>query len=117
MLEKTLGSHSSCHCSIDTDRFGRKKRDSLYIKNREEFASHGYKKGREAAINILEHMLYALDPYIATKRLIGLHGEILTVGHLHFDLSQRGNIYVLGAGKATFTIVTVNESLKNGRYL
>jgi len=87
----------------------------LYIKNREELTSHGYKKGREAAINILEHMLYALDPYIATKRLISLHGEILTVGHLRFDLSQRGNIYVLGGGKATFAIAKALEEILGKR--
>jgi glycerate 2-kinase len=60
-------------------------------------------------------MLYALDPYIATKRLIGLHGEILTVGHLHFNLCQRGNIYVLGAGKATFAIAKALEEILGKR--
>ena len=87
----------------------------MYIKNREELTSHGYKKGREVAINILEHTLYALDPYVATKRLVSLRGEILTVGHLQFDLSQRGNIYVLGGGKATFAIAKALEEILGER--
>ena len=87
----------------------------MYIKNREELMSHGYKKGREAVISILEHTLRALDPYVATKRLVSLHGEILTVGHLNFDLSRRGNIYVLGAGKATFPIAKALEEILGER--
>lgn len=76
------------------------ERDSTYIKNKQELTSHGYKRGREAVISIIEHTLCAADPYATTRNLVNLRGEILTVGSLHFDLSRRGNIYVLGAGKA-----------------
>ena len=86
-----------------------------YIKNREELTSHGYKKGREATIDIIEHTLSALDPYIATKNLVRLRREVLTVGPLHFDLSRRGNIYVLGAGKATFPIAKALEEILEER--
>jgi len=83
----------------------------MYIKNREKLTSHGYKKGREAAIDIIEHTLYAADPYIATKNLVKLRRETLTIGSLHFDLSRKGNIYVLGAGKATFPIAKALEEI------
>ncbi len=83
----------------------------MYIKNREELTSHGYKKEREVAINIIEHTLSALDPYTATQDFVSCQGEILTVGPLHFDLSRRGNIYVLGAGKATFSIAKALEEI------
>jgi len=53
--------------------------------------------------------LCAADPYVATRNLIGLQGEDLTVGPLHFDLSRRGNIYILGAGKATLPIAKALE--------
>jgi len=86
-----------------------------HIKNREELTSHGYKKGREAAINIIEHALSAGDPYVATRNLVNLRGEILTVGSLHFDLPRRGNIYVLGAGKATFLIAKALEDILGER--
>lgn len=55
------------------------------------------------------------DPYIATRNLVNLRGEILTVGSLHFDLSRRGNIYVLGAGKATFLIAKALEDILGER--
>lgn len=86
-----------------------------YIKNRRKLSSHGYKKGREAAINIIEHTLCAVDPYVATKNLVSLCGEVLTVDRLHFDLSRRGNIYVLGAGKATFPIAKALEEILGER--
>ena len=87
----------------------------MYVKNREKIVSHGYEKGRKIALDIIEHALRAADPYIATKNLVKLHGETLTVGSLHFDLSQRGNIYVLGAGKATFPIAKALEEILGER--
>jgi len=86
-----------------------------FTRNWRELTSHGYKKGREAAISIIEHTLSTLDPYIATKNLVGLRREVLTVGPLHFDLSRRGNIYVLGAGKATFPIAKALEEILGER--
>jgi len=88
-----------------------------YIKNREELTSHGYKKGRQAAISIIEHALGAADPYVATRNLVSLRGEVLTVGSLQFDLSRRGNIYVLGAGKATFPIAKALEEILGERII
>jgi len=87
----------------------------MYIKNSKELTSHGCKKGRQAAISIIEHTLHALDPYVATKKLVSLHGELLNVGHLHFDLSRRGNVYVIGAGKATFPIAKALEEILSER--
>jgi len=83
----------------------------MYIQNVESLTSHGYKKDRRAAIDIIEYALAAVDPYSATKNFISLQGEILNVGSLHFDLSQRDNIYVLGAGKATLSIARALEEI------
>ncbi len=88
---------------------------TTYIKNRSELIAHGYRKGRKAAIDIIEHTLSATNPYIATKNLVNLQGEMLTVGTERFDLSQRDNIYVLGAGKATFPIAQALEEILGGR--
>jgi len=87
----------------------------MYTKNWRELTSHGYKRGREAAINIIEHALCAADPYVATRNFVSLREEILTVGSLRFDLSRRGNIYVLGAGKATFPIAKALEEILGER--
>lgn len=83
----------------------------MYIKNGNKLASHGYKEGREAAIDIIEHALQAVDPYRATKELVRLKGSVLSVGCLDFDLSQRGDIYLLGMGKATFPIAKALEEI------
>jgi len=87
----------------------------MYVKNREKLISHGYKRGREAALDIIEYALRAADPYIVAKNLVKLDGDTLTVGSLRFDLSQRGNIYVLGAGKATFPIAKALEEILGER--
>ena len=83
----------------------------MYVQNAESLTSHGYKKDRRAAIDIIEHALTAVDPYSAAKNLISLQGEILNVGSLRFDLSQRKDIYVLGAGKATLSIARALEEI------
>ena len=83
----------------------------MYIKNRRELTSHGYKREREAALDIIDYALQAADPYRATKELVHLDGRILNVGQLRFNLSQRGNIYVFGMGKATFAIAKALEEI------
>lgn len=88
---------------------------SLYIKNREELISHGQAKGRETVIDIIEHALSAAHPYAATLNLVRLDGDILSVGDLRFDLSERGGIYFLGAGKATFPIAKALEEILGER--
>jgi len=87
----------------------------MYVKNRENLISHGCKEERKVVLDIVEHALRAADPYVATKKLVKLHGEALTVGPLRFDLSRRGNIYVLGAGKATFPIAKALEEILGER--
>jgi len=77
--------------------------------------SHGPQELRRAAIDILEYALAAADPYHVVKELIHLDGEILSVGDLRYDLSQRGKIYVLGAGKATFRIAQALEEVLGPR--
>lgn len=87
----------------------------MYIQNRNELASHGYKEGREAVIDMIEHALQAVDPYRATRELVRLEGSILSVGYLNFDLSKRGDIYLLGMGKATFPIAKAMEEILGER--
>jgi len=87
----------------------------MYIQNRNELVSHGYKKGREAVIDIIEHALQAVDPYQATRELVHLEGSILSVGYLNSDLSKRGDIYLLGMGKATFPIAKAMEEILGER--
>jgi len=87
----------------------------VYIQNSEELTSHGHIVERKLIIDIIEHSLSAADPYTATKNLVCLDDEILTVGNLHFDLKNRGDIYLLGAGKATYRIAKALEEILGDR--
>ena len=87
----------------------------MYIKNKEELTSHGEVTGRGTVIDIIEHALLAADPYTATINLVHLHGNILNVDDLRYDLSKRGKIYLFGAGKATFPIAKALEEILGER--
>lgn len=83
----------------------------MRIKNVEKLTSHGNVGGRKAILEIFEAGLEAADPYENVKKLIRIENGKLIVGckafsmplgqePLVFDLSQVGNIYVVGGGKA-----------------
>ena len=75
-----------------------------FIKNREALLSHGQIKARKYCLDIMEHALSAVDPYHATHNAVTFLKEdnILTVNGVVYDLSCIKNIYIIGAGKATF---------------
>jgi len=87
----------------------------MYIKNKEELISHGLVREREAAIGIMEQVLQAADPYRATMALVSLSGNRLRVGPLEYDLAQRGRVYLLGAGKATYPVAKALEDILGER--
>ncbi len=87
----------------------------MYIRNREDLLSHGSSELRRAALDIAEHALTRVDPYEATRELVSLDGNTLRVGDLTYDLSQRGRIYVLGAGKASLPIARALEDILGER--
>ncbi len=87
----------------------------MYIRNRDELLSHGNRQLRCTALDIAEYALSKVAPYKATRELVNLTGDILTVGHLTYDLSRRGRIYVLGAGKATLPIARALEDVLGQR--
>ena len=101
-----------------------KRFPEMIIKNAEELLSHGNVRGRKAVLDILEAGLKAADPYDNVRQLIRVENGKLIVGNdeikpdrlpllpmtakarpameapLMFDLSEVGNIYVVGGGKA-----------------
>ena len=87
----------------------------MIIKNREELLSHGYRKGREVALDIVEHAIKAVDAYEATKKKVYVENCRLTVGDLNYDLSKVGNIYVIGGGKASFSIAQALDEILGQR--
>jgi glycerate-2-kinase len=77
--------------------------------------SHGNRKGRKIAIDIIEHTLNSLNTYDAAKKLVRLEGgeEVLRVGNLIYRCS--GKIFVIGAGKATFPMAKALDEILGDR--
>ena len=86
-----------------------------YVKNREDLISHGHRELRAAALDIVEHALARVDPYLATTRLVRMEGDILRIGELCYDLTRPGRLYVLGAGKASLPIARALEDVLGDR--
>jgi len=87
----------------------------MIIKNENELLSHGNKKGREIVLDIIKYAIKAVDSYEATRRTILLKDDKLIVEAYSYDLSEVGNIYVVGGGKATFPIAQALEEVLGER--
>lgn len=87
----------------------------MLIKNNNELISHGNRLGRKIVLDVIEHALRSIDSYELTKKLIQVKdGKELIVGNIHFDIPTLKNIFVIGAGKATFPIAkALEDSLGN----
>ena len=81
------------------------------IKNTNMLVSHANVEQRKIVLDVMEYALSAIDSYKATKKLVGLEGDVLTLGSLMYDLSKIGHIYVLGAGKASSLIAQALEDI------
>jgi len=91
----------------------------MIIKNKEELLSHGNIKGREIALDVIENAIKAVDAYEATKKIVRKEDDELIVRDVAYDLSKIGDIYVVGGGKATFSIAKaldeiLGEKIKQG---
>ncbi|MFQ5951522.1 MAG: glycerate kinase [Candidatus Geothermarchaeales archaeon] len=87
----------------------------MFVRNKRELLAHGNRKGRRIALDIIEHALRAVDPYSAVKRLVKITNDVLSVGNLKIDLSQVGNIYAVGAGKATLPVAHALQEILGER--
>lgn len=92
---------------------------SMIIKNRKELLSHGNIRGREAILEVLEYAINSVDAYEATKKRVFVKNNELRVDDLNYDLSKIENIYVVGGGKATFSVAkaldeVLGERIKGG---
>ncbi|MCX8189413.1 MAG: glycerate kinase [Nitrososphaeria archaeon] len=82
-----------------------------FIKNKSELASHGNRKLRKVAFSILEYALNIANPYKSTQRILKVKTNKIKIDNISFNLSRIGNIYVLGAGKASLSIAKALEDL------
>lgn len=87
-----------------------------FIKNRSELLSTGSTEGRRIALEIIEHTLMSIDSYTKVKEAIRWENDTtLRVVDMSYDLSAIDNVYVLGAGKATFPIARALEEIMGSR--
>jgi glycerate 2-kinase len=82
-----------------------------YIKNKSELIDHGFVKGREIVLDVVEHGIGAVDTYLATKRNIQLQGSKLYVHTIEYNLEDIKKIYFVGAGKGSFQIALALEEI------
>lgn len=82
--------------------------------DKSQLVSHGFVKGRELVLDILEHALAGVDPRRAVLEYVRVEGDTLHVGDETYDLRGVGDIYAIGAGKATYPLaVALDEILED----
>jgi glycerate-2-kinase len=100
----------------------------MRILNMDDLASHGNRRVRQHAAEILEAALQAADPYYTTLQLIRIEGDRLIVGNPDFepsgaprtgdevfDLNRIGRILVVGAGKGVHRVAKAIEDVLGER--
>ena len=87
----------------------------MMIKNRGELLAHGVERGRHVALDIIEHALKSVDPYQATKRVVQRQNNRLFIDNQPYNLNDVKNLYVIGAGKASFSIAKALEDVLGDR--
>ena len=85
------------------------------IKNYQALISHGQKKVREAALEIIQAGIQKANSGFGTYRLVRLTGDKLQVGDKEYDLSKIKHVYVVGAGKGSYPIVKALEEILGSR--
>lgn len=85
--------------------------DMKKIKNAEVLLGTGDSKSREIVLGILDRTLARMDSYYVLKGMTSLKGKILTIGEKSWDLTQKRNIYLIGAGKAANAMAKVFDEL------
>ncbi|UCH37329.1 MAG: glycerate kinase [Candidatus Bathyarchaeota archaeon] len=85
------------------------------IQNRSELLSHGSINGRRSVLEIIEHALKSSDPYRATKKAVKFNDRELIIDGYRIDIQKKRNLYVIGAGKATYPIAKALEEILEDR--
>ncbi|RZN46713.1 glycerate kinase [archaeon] len=93
----------------------RYRSDIMIIRKKHELLSHGERDARTAVLDIADAAVSAMNGETATRALVRLDGNELRVGDDTFDLSQFRNVYVIGAGKATYPVAKALEDVLGDR--
>lgn len=85
------------------------------VKNRASLLSQGNVRLREIALEIAEAAIASANPEQAVHRAVGMDGDVLRVGDRRIDLSGGRRVYVIGAGKACFSIARALDAILGPR--
>ena len=85
------------------------------IKNYHQLTGHGDVESRKIVLDITEKTLQRLDAYERIKSITRLEGDLLHIGTKTWDLSRKGNVYLIGAGKACNAMAMAIDEILGGR--
>jgi len=88
--------------------------DRAIVRNREALLSHGPRRLRSDALDIVEAGIRGADAGAGTRRLVRLDGDVLHVGGREFRLADR-RVFVVGAGKGSLAIAAALDELLSER--
>ncbi|MDD4818930.1 MAG: DUF4147 domain-containing protein [Candidatus Colwellbacteria bacterium] len=80
----------------------------MFIKNYSELATN---KLRKDALDIVVTGIEAADPAVILRKKVFVDGSFLKAGKSRVDLSKYKNIYIVGAGKASFRAAKFLEGI------
>ncbi len=86
----------------------------MKIKNRYELLRRGDRAGRELALDIAEETLESLDSYRRIRSVCRMEGSELVIGGKRWDLSEKRNVYLIGAGKACNQMAMAVDEILGG---
>ena len=84
--------------------------DLLPVSNTRQLLDHGLPGLRKLALDIVASGIRAASPAAAVDRLVEVRGNVLHAGGHRFDLDAVRSVLVLGAGKASLSIVAALEA-------
>lgn len=87
--------------------------------DRDLLLGHGAVHARSLALDIVETALGAVDPWRAVREQVSLDGDLLRLagadGDAVYDLGEVDDVFVLGAGKATYPQAAALEAILGQR--
>lgn len=85
------------------------------IKNKKQLINNGktasQRKVRKDMLNILDEVINNINPENIVKNNVSLKGDLLKIQNKVFNLKKFENIYVIGAGKATYFMAKALEDI------
>lgn len=85
------------------------------IKNSEELLSVGNRESRKVVLEILDETLERLNSYNLLKKMVTLEGDVLHIGNRQWNLNEKNNVYLIGAGKAANAMAKAFDEILGDR--